>query len=133
MATFNALNYEDLAVIRPVLLAPLCGAIVVYREGLTFVCSDDVTKSWCDSRPNSDFGEGTHDAAGLNTSDSLLKAIAAQSQTLDIGEKLDPLDVVFYQDELSQPTVIAVKGCVFSWWHEGRLLTSTRNHFCHTF
>jgi hypothetical protein len=55
------------------------------------------------------------------------------AETTDIGEKLDPLDVVFGQNKLFQPAVIAVKGFVFGWWHEGPFRSSTRNHFGHTF
>lgn len=29
----------------------------VYSTIGTFVCKDDVTKEWCDMRPNSEFGE----------------------------------------------------------------------------
>jgi hypothetical protein len=45
---------------------------------------------------------------------STIPALATPvTKTTDIGEKLDPLDVVFGGSDRSQPAVIAVKGSVF--------------------
>jgi hypothetical protein len=38
------------------------------------------------------------------------------TKATDLGEKLDPLDVVFGRDKPFQPAVIAGKGSVFGWW-----------------
>ena len=62
-----------------------------------------------------------------------IQVFMIRTKTTDIGEKRDPLDVVFSWNEVSQPAVIAVKGNVFGWRREGRFKSSTRNHFGHTF
>ncbi|MEP6017039.1 MAG: hypothetical protein ABJ251_00975 [Paracoccaceae bacterium] len=41
------------------------------------------------------------------------------SETVDLGEKLDLLDVVFGRGEPSQPAVTAGKGGVFGGWCVG--------------
>lgn len=54
-------------------------------------------------------------------------------QTVDLGEKRGPLDVVLGLGELSQPAVIAGKDSVFGGWDVAWFRTSAWNHFGKTF